>query len=47
VELILEGSTSPQDVADRLSDSLKHMDDVGLVEVEALGQLDIYPGAKE
>lgn len=42
VEIEDGGRVSPEQVSLRLADSLTYMEDVGNVEVECLGKLDLY-----
>ena len=43
VEVEEGGHTSPNNVALRIADSLAFMEDIGKVDVEELGKLDIFP----
>ena len=42
VTLVDGGRTTALDVSDRITDGIKHLDDIGIVDVESLGIVDWY-----
>lgn len=42
VELLEGGSVSPEQIGNRLTDSLFYMEDTGAVDIELLGKIDLY-----
>ena len=42
VEIAEDDSTTPEQVAQRLADSISFMEGTGLVDVESLGKIDTY-----